>query len=102
MKVELYSSSFCGACDATRGVLAEVTRLVPAAEVVELNVATAPQRAEAVGIVATPTVVLRGDDGAELFRAAGVPRVDQVLTAIAQALEPPHLDDRRGIPRLEA
>ena len=86
MIVDLYSSSFCGACTATRAVLDEAARLVPAARVVERNVATDPDAAEAEGIASTPTVIVRREDGTEVFRAEGVPTIDRVLGAMALAV----------------
>lgn len=86
MIVDLYSSSFCAACAATRAVLEEAARLVPSAELVERNIATAPDAAETEGIRSTPTVIIRDAGGAEVFRAEGVPRLPQVLAALARAL----------------
>jgi thioredoxin 1 len=84
--VDLYSSSFCGACTATRAVLDEAARLVPTAQIVERNVATAPDAAEREDIRSTPTVIVRREDGTEVFRAEGVPTIDRVLGAFALAL----------------
>jgi thiol-disulfide isomerase/thioredoxin len=84
--VDLYSSSFCGACTATRAVLDEAARLVPRARIVERNVALEPEAAAAEDIRSTPTVIIRRDDGAEVFRAVGVPTVDRVLGALALAV----------------
>lgn len=86
--VDLYSSSFCGACTATRAVLAEAARLVPTASVVERNVAADPDAAAAERIRSTPTVIVRRDDGAEVFRAEGVPTVGRVLAALALTVRP--------------
>ena len=86
MIVDLYSSSFCAACSATRSVLEEAARLVPTAEIVERNIAIAPDAAEADGILSTPTVIVRDSGGAEVFRAEGVPTLPQVLTALAKAV----------------
>jgi len=84
--VDLYSSSFCGACTATRAVLDDAVRLVPAATIVERNVATSPDEAEAEEIRSTPTVIVRREDGTEVFRAEGVPTIGGVLTALALAV----------------
>ena len=86
MIVDLYSSSFCAACSATRAVLDEAARLVPSVELTERNVATAPDAAESEGIRSTPTVIVRGADRAEVFRAEGVPTLPQVLAALARAV----------------
>jgi len=71
---------------ATRAVLAEVGRLVPAAKIAELDVANAVDEAERAGIRSTPTVVIVGDGGTEVFRAEGVPTLNQVLVALAKAV----------------
>ena len=84
--VDLYSSSFCGACTATRAVLDEAARLVPSARVVERNVARDPEAAESERIAATPTVIVRREDGTEVFRAEGVPTIQRVLGALALAV----------------
>jgi thioredoxin 1 len=86
MELIFFSSAFCAPCLQTRAVLAEVERLVPAATVVELDVAHDNAAAEAAGIRSTPTIVVKNDAGAEVFRASGVPTLAQVLTATAKAL----------------
>lgn len=70
----------------TRGVLLEVAALVPAAHIAELDVVHDAAEAEKAGIRVTPTVVVVGDDGSEVFRAEGVPTVNQVLMALAKAV----------------
>jgi len=71
---------------ATRSVLAEVSRLVPAARIAELDVARDTDEAERAGIRSTPTVVVLSEAGTEVFRAEGVPTVNQVLSALAKAV----------------
>ena len=71
---------------ATRAVLAEVAKLVPAARIAELDVARDTDEAERAGIRLTPTVVVLSDDGHEVFRAEGVPTMNQVLVALAKAV----------------
>jgi thiol-disulfide isomerase/thioredoxin len=81
-----FSSNFCEPCMLTRGVLAEVATLVPAARIAELDVVREADEAERAGIRSTPTVVVVKDDGTEVFRAEGVPTVNQVLVALAKAV----------------
>jgi thiol-disulfide isomerase/thioredoxin len=81
-----FSSNFCEPCMATRKVLAEVSTLVPSARIAELDVVRHSDEAERAGIRSTPTVVVLTDDGAEVFRAEGVPTVNQVLVALAKAV----------------
>ncbi len=86
MIVDLYTSAFCGSCHAARATLAEAARLVPRASVVERDVVAFADDAEREGIVATPTVIVRRDDGTEVFRAAGAPPLDAVLRALTLAV----------------
>jgi thiol-disulfide isomerase/thioredoxin len=81
-----FSSNFCEPCMVTRKVLAEVTALVPSARIAELDVVRDSGEAERAGIRSTPTVVVLQDDGTEVFRAEGVPTVNQVLVALAKAV----------------
>ena len=70
----------------TRSVLSEVSKLVPAARIAELDVVRDSDEAERAGIRVTPTVVVLKEDGSEVFRAEGVPTVNQVLVALAKAV----------------
>lgn len=70
----------------TRFVLGEVARLVPAATVTELDVVRHEAEAESAGIRSTPTVVICDAHDVEVFRAEGVPTVNQVLVALAKAV----------------
>jgi len=70
----------------TRKVLDEVSTLVPSARIAELDVVRDSDEAERAGIRVTPTVVVLKDDGAEVFRAEGVPSLNQVLVALAKAV----------------
>ena len=86
MELTFFSSSFCDPCTQTRTVLAEAQRLVPRISVRELDVAAHQIEAAARGIRRTPTVIVSDDAGTEVFRAVGVPTLDQVLVAVAKAL----------------
>jgi len=81
-----FSSSFCDPCIQTRAVLAQVAELVPAARIAELDVARDTEEAEKAGIRSTPTVVVLDASHNEVFRAEGVPTVNQVLVALAKAV----------------
>lgn len=86
MNLLFFSSSFCDPCIQTRGVLKLVSELVPAASIAELDVARDAAEAERAGIRSTPTVVVVNGRGEEVFRAEGVPTVNQVLAALAKAV----------------
>lgn len=90
IEFELFTSSFCGACAATRAVLHRAIDLVPGGVVVEHSIEPDSGAAERRRIASTPTpTTIVTADGMEVFRAAGVPTVDQVLRAAARALTHP-------------
>lgn len=86
MQLDLWTSAFCAPCAAARRVSAEVSGLVPDLRLTERDVANHPDQAEDLGIRSTPTLIVRRDDGAEVFRSPGVPSRDQLLLAIAKAV----------------
>jgi thiol-disulfide isomerase/thioredoxin len=86
VQLTLFTSAFCGPCMATRAVLAEAGRLIPGAVVVEKDVVRFEADAAAAGIRTTPTVLVTDASGAEVFRAEGVPTLNQVLVAASKAL----------------
>ena len=86
MQLEVFTSAFCEPCMQARAVIAQVPPLVPTARVTELDVVRDNAKAEQEGIRSTPTVIVRTDNGAEVFRAEGVPTLPQVLAALAKAL----------------
>ncbi len=85
MNVDLYTSAFCEPCMITRSVLAEAERLVKTMNLVEHDIVRAEQKAAAAGIRSTPTVIITDAGGAEVFRAEGIPSLNQVLVALAKA-----------------
>jgi hypothetical protein len=86
VNLDLYTSAFCDPCIITRAVIADVQRVVPTVVVRELDVAREEILAREAGIRSTPTVVVRSDSGAEVFRAEGIPTINQVLVALAKAV----------------
>ncbi|MFJ3381338.1 thioredoxin [Curtobacterium sp. NPDC090217] len=86
MQLDLWTSAFCAPCAAARRVAADAARLVPGLTVTERDVAAHPDDAEDLGIRSTPTIIVRGPDGAEVFRSPGVPSRDQLLVAVAKAV----------------
>src|SRR5690554_3356516 len=86
VKLLFFSSAFCDPCIHTRAVLEKVDALVPAATIVELDIARDEAEAKRAGILSTPTIVVIGKDNVEVFRAEGAPTINQVLVALAQAV----------------
>ena len=74
-----FSSAFCAPCRATRRVLAEVTGLVDGVAHVEIDAEHHLEVVRRLGILRTPTTIVLDAAGAEVTRATGAPRKDQVL-----------------------
>lgn len=70
----------------TRVVLADVSKLVSGMNLTEHDIVRHESEAERLGIRSTPTVIVSDSEGAEVFRAEGVPTVNQVLVALAKAV----------------
>jgi hypothetical protein len=70
----------------TRGVLAEAGKLVGTMDLVEHDVVRDASEAERLGIRSTPTVIVSGASGDQVFRAEGIPSLNQVLVALARAV----------------
>ncbi len=68
----------------TRSVLAEANRLVGAMQLVEHDVVRDETAAQRQGIRSTSTVIVSDSAGAEVFRAEGIPSLNQVLVALAK------------------
>ncbi|HEX4403154.1 MAG TPA: thioredoxin, partial [Galbitalea sp.] len=59
-------------------------RLVGAANIVEHDIVVDEDAARVRGIRSTPTVIISDRTGAEVFRAEGIPSLNQVLVALAK------------------
>jgi thiol-disulfide isomerase/thioredoxin len=80
-----FSSAFCAPCRATRRTLAEVAAVVPGVRHVEVDAEHHLELVRAVGVLRTPTTLVLDARGAEVTRAAGAPRKEQVLDALTRA-----------------
>jgi thiol-disulfide isomerase/thioredoxin len=78
-----FSSAFCQPCRATRRVLGEVVRLLPAVGHVEVDAESHLDAVRALGILRTPTVLVLDSAGRVVKRASGQPRVADVVAAVA-------------------
>ncbi|UMG91139.1 thioredoxin family protein [Nocardioides sp. TF02-7] len=77
-----FSSAFCAPCRATRVVLADVARREPGVEHVEVDAEQHLELVRALDVRRTPTTLVLDGAGAEVGRAAGAPRREQVLAAL--------------------
>ena len=81
-----FSSAFCAPCRATRRVLGEVTEIVPGVSHVEVDAEQHLEVVRALRVLRTPTTLVLDATGREVSRAAGLPKRDQVLAALAREL----------------
>ena len=81
-----FSSAFCAPCRATRRVLADVAAAVPGVVHVEVDAEHHLELVRRLGILRTPTTLILDAHGAEVTRASGAPRKEQVLASLASAL----------------
>jgi len=80
-----FSSAFCAPCRATRRTLSEVAAVVPGVEHLEVDAEHHLDLVRRLGILRTPTTLVLDAGGREVTRAAGAPRKEQVLNALASA-----------------
>lgn len=78
-----FSSAFCAPCRATRRILADVAEVVPGVAHVEVDAEHHLEAVRRLGVLRTPTTIVLAADGREVTRAAGAPRKEQVLAALA-------------------
>jgi thiol-disulfide isomerase/thioredoxin len=81
-----FSSAFCAPCTATRHVLGQVADAVPGVAHVEIDAESHLDLVRRLDIRRTPTTLVLDGDGREIRRATGVPRNDEVLGVLAEAV----------------
>jgi thiol-disulfide isomerase/thioredoxin len=80
------SSPICTPCRQTAAVLDGLVADTPGLVHAELDVADRPEVARELNVLRTPTVVAFDRSGTELLRVSGVPRVRELVSALAPAL----------------
>lgn len=81
------SSTFCAPCRHTRILLSGLAERTDGLRHVEVDLTHHPQWSTPLGVHRTPTTIALDAAGRELFRVGGVPRRDELATALH-----PHLD----------
>lgn len=79
-----FSTAFCAPCRATRRTLAEIAEIVPGVAHVEIDAEHHLDLVRRLQVLRTPTTLILDGDGREVSRAAGAPRKEQVLGALAR------------------
>ena len=81
-----FSTAFCAPCRATRRVLADVAEVVPGVTHVEIDAEHHLALVRELNILRTPTTLVLDSDGREVSRAAGAPKKQDVLAALADVI----------------
>jgi thiol-disulfide isomerase/thioredoxin len=84
-----FSSAFCSPCRATRVLLNDVAAKVDGVVTVDIDAEEHLDMVRRFGIMRTPTVLVLDADGTVSTRASGLPRREQVLAALGQAVGDP-------------
>lgn len=87
-----FSSPVCAPCRAARLLLADIAAGDPGVTHIELDVSSRMELVRQFGIHRTPTVFVLGRHGEVAQRASGVPKREDVLSAVALAAR----DQRTG------
>ena len=81
-----FSSAFCAPCRTTRQVLGGIAEAVPGVMHVEVDAESHLDLVRRLDIRRTPTTLVLDASGREIRRAAGVPRNDEVLAVLSEAV----------------
>jgi thiol-disulfide isomerase/thioredoxin len=81
-----FSSAFCAPCRATRVLLTDIADKVDGVVTVDIDAEEHLDLVRQLNILRTPTVLVLDADGAIVTRASGLPRREQVLSALGNAV----------------
>ena len=81
-----FSSAFCAPCRATRVLLADIAARTPGVVTIEIDAEERLELTRRLNILRTPTVLVLDAEGRVTRRASGLPRRDQVLAALGEAV----------------
>lgn len=84
-----FSSTFCAPCRATHQLLADVAAKDTGVAHIEIDVADRMDLVRLLDIRRTPTTLVLGPEGQIARRASGLPRRDDVVAALAVAVQKP-------------
>ena len=81
-----FSSAFCSPCRATRILLADISAKLDGVVTIDIDAEQHLDMVRRLNIMRTPTVLVLDADGAISTRASGLPRREQVLAALGEAI----------------
>jgi thiol-disulfide isomerase/thioredoxin len=79
-----FSSEFCQPCRVTNKVLEDITNSFPASCHIELDVVEHMDLVNTYGITRTPTTLIIDKEGTVHYRATGVPKKSELLSAVSE------------------
>jgi len=93
-----FSSPVCAPCRAARRLLADIAAGNPGVTHIELDVSSRMELVRQFGIHRTPTVFVLGRHGEVAQRASGVPKREDLLSAVALAARDQRIGSDRDLP----
>lgn len=81
-----FSSAFCAPCRATRVLLTDIADKVDGVVAVDIDAEEHLELVRRLNILRTPTVLVLDAQGVIVTRASGLPRREQVLSALGNAV----------------
>jgi thiol-disulfide isomerase/thioredoxin len=78
-----FSSAFCTPCRATHALLSQMVIPMEDVKHIQIDAESHLELVRRLDIRSTPTTIFLNRDGVEVGRAAGTPKRDQVITALA-------------------
>ena len=81
-----FSASWCGPCTQVRRVVDRVCDDLPDVAHVEIDMDENPSAAGRLSVLSLPTTFIFDADGQQRYRAAGVPKADDLRSALAPLL----------------
>ena len=77
-----FTAVWCGPCAAVRRVIDQVCAELPTVGHTEIDMDADPQTARALSVLSLPTTFIFDADGRQRYRASGVPKADDLRSAL--------------------
>lgn len=81
-----FTASWCGPCAAVTRVVDQVCRDLPAVAHVEIDMDANPEAARRLSVLSLPTTLIFDAHGRQRYRAAGVPKLADLRSALTPLL----------------
>jgi thiol-disulfide isomerase/thioredoxin len=81
-----FSAVWCGPCEGVRRVVGQVCAELPGVEHVEIDMDANPEAARRLSVLSLPTTFIFDAEGAQRYRASGVPTAADLRSALTPQL----------------